>query len=360
MSDVERAIVEADALHTRVRGVVARGFEGDSFDALARDLARFQARFHPGYARLCRARGVDPERDAPERLPAVPTDTFRLARVATFPASMDAVVFRTSGTTLSTRGAHPMRTLATYHDAAVTFAKTALFSPFRAPPRVIAIAPTIDEAPDSSLGRMLDWFVRELGDADSRFVSPTAIDEAASVLRDAARGPSPVLLLATAFAHVHLLDRLGDAVVALPPGSRAMQTGGFKGRSREVPASELRRAIARAYAIASDAVVGEYGMTELTSQLWATPEVGSSAERWIYAAPAWVRVVACDPTTLAPLPPGTRGIARIEDLGNVESAWAIQTADEVVVDERGRVELFGRLAGATPRGCSLAIEELVG
>lgn len=72
-----------------------------------------------------------------------------------------------------------------------------------------------------------------------------------------------------------------------------------------------------------------------------------------------MRVSARDPETLAPLPLGRRGVARLKDLANVESAWAIQTADEIVVHVDGGVELFGRLAGAAPRGCSLAIEELL-
>jgi hypothetical protein len=348
-------IEEADALHARVRSAIAG--EPFAYEELAQAIASFQARHHAGYARLCRARGVDPAKDPPSALPAVPTDAFRVTRVATFPAELETAVFRTSGTTVGTRGAHAMRTLATYHDASIAFARATLFAPYASRPTIVAVAPSLEEAPDSSLGRMLAWFVDELGAPGSRFVSPTAVDEALSLLSSV---KGPVVLLATAFAHVFLLDRLAGRTIPLAPGSRAMQTGGFKGRSREVAADVLRAQIAQAYAIDEGDVVGEYGMTELTSQLWATREVGSTRDRWIYAAPPWVRVRACDPVTLAARPAGERGIARIEDLANVESAWAIQTADEVVVDEAGRVELFGRLAGATPRGCSLAIEELGG
>jgi hypothetical protein len=59
------------------------------------------------------------------------------------------------------------------------------------------------------------------------------------------------------------------------------------------------------------------------------------------------------------LPVGEVGIARVEDLANVESAWAIQTADRVQLLGDGGVRLLGRLPGATPRGCSLAIEEMI-
>lgn len=346
---------EADALHARVRAKITGGDE--PFDALAAALARHQARYAPGYARLCAARGVDPERDPPSALPAVPTDAFRLARVSTFPATLDVAVFRTSGTTVGARGAHAMRTLATYHDAAMVGAASTLFAPFGERARIVAVAPSPTRNPESSLSRMLGWFVEERGDARSVFVRPDDVDEAIDALERAALD-GPLLVLATAFAWVHLIDRLDGRAIPLPHGSRAMQTGGFKGRSRELSADELRAMIARSFELPREEVVGEYGMTELTSQLWATPEVGSTADRWLYRTPPWVRVVACDPATLQPLPTATRGIARIEDLGNVESAWAIQTADDVVVHEGGAVELIGRLPGATPRGCSLAVEEL--
>lgn len=347
---------QADALHARVAAKIAGSDE--PFDDLARDLARHQARHSRGYARLLAARGVDPERDPPRDLPAVPTDTFRVARVATFVEGLEQAVFHTSGTTVGTRGAHPMRVLSTYRAAAMTGAAQTLLRPFGARARIVALAPSAEELPDSSLSRMLAWFLEERGDERSTFVRPDDPDRAIDVIERAALD-GPLLLLATAFAWVHLVDRLGGRALPLPRGSRAMQTGGFKGRSREVSAPELRRMIASTFDLPRAEVVGEYGMTELTSQLWATPEVGSTDEVWRYRAPPWMRVVACDPATLRPLPDGTRGIARIEDLGNVESAWAVQTADEVVVHPDGALEILGRLPGATPRGCSLAIEELV-
>src|SRR5689334_20618356 len=99
--------------------IAGAGVGGDErFETLARDLAVFQSKYVDGYARLCTAHGVDPARDPFERLPAVPTDAFRVARVASFPLELDVAAFKTSGTTvgLAARGVHAMRTLATYHD----------------------------------------------------------------------------------------------------------------------------------------------------------------------------------------------------------------------------------------------------
>src|SRR5262249_26293027 len=150
----------------------------------------------------------------------------------------------------------------------------------------------------------------------------------------------------------------------LPEGSRAMHTGGFKGRSREVAPHELRAAMASTFGIATQCVVGEYGMTELSSQLYegtlrASAGLPTPATRHgVFVPPPWLRVAAVDPETLAPVPAGEVGILRFEDLANVDSALAVQTADRGrLVD--GGVELLGRLPGAPPRGCSLVVAELL-
>ena len=171
-----------------------------------------------------------------------------------------------------------------------------------------------------------------------------------------------LLVLATSFALVGLLDALKGRTLPLPGDAVVMQTGGFKGKTREIAATELRTAIARTFAIHEAQIVSEYGMTELTSQLYEATLPGSALQRdrqgapGVYAEPPWLRVVPVDPSTLEPVPSGEIGIARIVDLGNVDSAVAIQTQDRVRRVEGGIV-LLGRAAGAPPRGCSLAIEE---
>jgi hypothetical protein len=78
----------------------------------------------------------------------------------------------------------------------------------------------------------------------------------------------------------------------------------------------------------------------------------------VYAEPPWARVVPVDPETLAPVPDGAVGIARIEDLANVDSAFAVLTQDRVR-RSRDRFELLGRASGAPPRGCSIALDEML-
>ncbi len=331
----------------------------EAFDALACDLARFQAEHVEGYTRLCRVRGVDPRSlTRAADAPAVPTDAFKLARVAAFPAERTAITFRTSGTTVGDRGRHEMRDVATYDAASLAFGRWALARTL--PPRlpVLVFGPPPDDAPDSSLAHMLGLFARELGDGapDEHvfFLRDTMIDLAAFSERVAQLDAVPALVLGTSFAFVHLLDALDDAAFPLPRGSRLMQTGGYKGRSRDMPAADLRRALARTFEIDDADIVSEYGMTELSSQFYdAQPHAG------VFVEPPWARVVPVDPVTLAPVADGEVGIARIEDLMNVDSAFAVLAADRVRrVD--GGFELLGRAPGAAPRGCSIAIDEMLG
>ena len=178
--------------------------------------------------------------------------------------------------------------------------------------------------------------------------------------RIAAERHEPLLLLATSFALVALLDTLAASRLALPEGSVVMQTGGYKGRTREVPAAELRSALARCFGISEDVIVSEYGMTELSSQLYEGTLPGGAllGKRGIYLEPPWLRVQPVHPVTLEPVAEGETGLARFVDLANVDSAVAVITRD-LVRRRDGGIELLGRAEGAPPRGCSLAVEELL-
>jgi hypothetical protein len=362
---------ESDELHARARAFVAAFEAGapspEPFDRLACDLARFQAGRVEGYARLCRATGVDVRTLARAGdAPAVPTDAFKLARVAAFAPADASIVFRTSGTTIGARGAHEMRDVSTYDAAALAFGRRALAHDLSTPVPVLVLGPSPGDAPDSSLTHMIDLFARSLGvpasPSDTFVMDVEGILDLGTLDRRVARAlveETPVLVLGTSFAYVRLLDALGDDTFRLPPRSRVMQTGGFKGKTREVPAAELLAELARVFHVSERAIVAEYGMTELSSQFYEWTLWDAGARHGVYREPPWARVVPVDPETLAPVPEGEIGVARIEDLMNVDSAFAVLAADRVR-RVAGGFELLGRAPGAPPRGCSIAIEEMIG
>lgn len=363
--DLERS----SALHARARAFVT-AFERrepppESFDALACDLARYQAEHSVGFERLCRARGVDPSalRRADD-VPPVPTDAFKLTRVATFDAERDVVEFKTSGTTIGARGTHAMRDVSTYDAAAVAFGREWLARDLSRA-AVVVLGPSAEEAADSSLAHMCREFVKAFGedapDDATYFVKGDILDVSGldERIAFAIAREVPMLVLATSFALVHLLDCVGENTFELPRGSRVMTTGGFKGKSREVEPKAFRRELSRVFAIDERAIVGEYGMTELSSQFYERTLFDADARHGIYTEPPWARVIPVDPDTLEPLRDGQIGLAKIVDLMNVDSAVAVLTQDQVRRIDGG-FELFGRAKGARPRGCSIAIDELLG
>ncbi len=330
-------------------------------DALLLDLARAQAEVVAPYRRLVASRGVAIE-DARtvDAVPALPTDVFRFARVSRFDESETQRVFRTSGTTHGARGEHHLRDLSLYDRAARAAARRGLFRD-DLERHLIILAPHPSEAPDSSLSYMLGRFESWFGEGRSTWAfHDGALDLPAleAALEGAIAAGQPVALLGTSFAFVHADDALEGRDYALPESSFVMQTGGFKGRSREVAPEAMRNMIAKRYGVAESAVVAEYGMTELSSQMYETTLHRPAETRRLWV-PGWVRATPVDPESLEPVARGEVGILRIDDVANVETVAAIQTADLARRVEDGIV-LIGRAPGTVPRGCSLAMDEALG
>lgn len=372
------------AFFARARADVEQPLDGER-DALLAELAAWQADHVPPFARLCAARGARFDR-GPDGWPALPTDVFRFARVSAFEEGADVAVFRTSGTTSGARGAHPFLDLALYDESSLLFGEAMLFPSTSAPTTTRAGVIPFDlvmlafepaEHPESSLGHMLGRFAawRQRLDAGCRVTwalgdEGIRTDALVAALEAATRDGRPACLSGTSFAFVFAERALGERGFALPTGSRVMLTGGFKGRTEELSAAELRARVGSRYGVPAHAIVSEYGMTELSSQLWgrgirdaARGRKGAPGPE-LLAWPPWVRVTAVDPESLAPLPEGTRGALRIDDLANLDSCVSIQTADlgAIVRDGDGRASLVlaGRDPSAVPRGCSLAVEDALG
>lgn len=316
------------------------------------------------YGRFCQARGRTPGNvDAWEDVPAVPATAFKHLDLASGDGRVEAT-FRTSGTTRGQdgRGRHPVPSLALYRASLLPNLRSAMLPEQEGLP-LVSLIPPPGAVPDSSLSTMIGaaadslcesavWLVDAEGHLDvDRFVRTVA------ELRDRRR---PALVAGTAFAFVHLLDALVARHVTprLPEGTRIMETGGFKGRSRVVERGALYAALEERLGVPEHHVVNEYGMTELLSQLYEPVlREGPGSERR-HVPPPWLRVRALDPTTLRPVPTGEPGLLAFYDLANAGSVCHVLTEDIGTVSEDG-VRLRGRVTGAEPRGCSRAMEELM-
>jgi len=252
---------------------------------------------------------------------------------------------------------------------------------------ILCLLPSPEAAADSSLSFMMGEVVRALGEEGSGFFLGSEGEiRGKSFLRSlqAAEGSgNPVLVAGTAFAFVRWMELAQENGwrACLPEGSRIMETGGYKGRSRELLRADLYGAMEAAFGVSEGRIVNEYGMTELLSQFYepvlAKDQRGKDqrgkdqrandqrmmtsptglAERY-HRAPPWVRTRVLDPMTLKDLPPGEVGVLAHLDLGNLGSVAAVLTED---LGRRlpGGFQLLGRSSGSEPRGCSLAMEDFL-
>ncbi len=244
------------------------------FERLALDVFAFQYEGCLPYRRFCDGRGRSPGRVGRWwEIPAVPTGAFKEVALRCFPKPATVRTFRTSGTSKERRGELHLDSLVLYETSLrAAFVRGVLPDlPSDERVRMRVLAPSAEEAPDSSLSYMFQRMVEERGDERSGFdVGGGRLDAAGLLaeLREAERSGTPLVLCGTAFAFVHLLDALGVRRLALPGGSRVMETGGFKGRSREVTRGELHAALEESLGVPTSRIVNQYGMTELGSQFY--------------------------------------------------------------------------------------------
>jgi hypothetical protein len=357
---VTRSEIEREVLAWIAEGVDAPAQE-ERFDRLALALFRLQHAQGAAYRRLCAAFGCDdPERVKHWReIPAVPTGAFKEARLAIFPASATLRTFRTSGSTTEARGQLELDDTALY-DASLEASFRAFIVPDAARIRFAVLAPSADDAPDSSLSYMFSRAVETMGTPASQFLVAADGWDPDGAITALAGVREPLALCGTSFAFVHLLDRLearGERL-ALPAGTRVMETGGFKGRSRELSRDELHGAIEAQLGVPRARIVNQYGMCELGSQFYE-PSLVLGRATDVKRIPPWVRTSAVDPLTRLDVAPGERGVLVHFDLANVGSVLAVATSDLGELAEGG-FRVFGRLRGAEARGCSLAADALLG
>lgn len=360
----ERYRAEADELDRRILALIANpALGGDAaFDRLALDVFAHQIRYNAPYAAYAETLGYTPERLPAtwREIPAVPTAAFKEATLCTFPAERAALHFVTSGTTQGTGGHHYLETPALY-DASLLAGFDRFMLGDGARLRYLNLVPDPRERATSSLGYMMRSVAMQRGDGrDGWYLhgETLELEGFTSALERACREGVAVCVAGTAFAFVALLDSLAASrrSFSVAPSSRIMETGGFKGRSRFVEREELYGALARRFGLEPNAIVAEYGMTELCGQYYDTLRSRSQTTR-IKASPPWLRPLIVDANGRE-VPRGTVGALRHVDLSNRSSVVAIETEDLAYACDDGFV-LLGRDEAAELRGCSLDAEDLV-
>jgi phenylacetate-coenzyme A ligase PaaK-like adenylate-forming protein len=315
-------------------------FEGKKFEALALEIFRFQARYNPVYARFLSLLSVDVQKvKSNTAIPFLPIQFFKNYAVKTGEWK-EETVFTSSGTTGMATSRHFLRDLNFYKRNALQG-----FSHFYGSPEkycILTLLPSYLEREGSSLIIMTEDFIRRSAHPSSGFFLNNK-EELVKVLKKQVAKREPTLLLGVSFA---LLDLAEQFPLDLG-GVTVMETGGMKGRRREITRAELHGILKNAFQL--EHIHSEYGMTELFSQAYSKSE-------GLFHPSFTMRVLAreiTDPLTM--LPPGKTGVLNVIDLANFDTCSFIATEDLGRVEEDGSFEVLGRLDNSDIRGCNLMV-----
>jgi hypothetical protein len=339
------------------------------FESLALAVFRYQAAHVPFYRAYLASLDIDPRAvHSLEDIPPVSTLAFKYALIENelHPESATSRVFLTSGTTFGQeeRGRHLVPEAEIYRISASRHLRRMMF-PDRARMAMLALHPTADQMPESSLAQMISWCIDEFGDGHTCCAATREsvnVAQATEFMDAGQRLNRPVCILGTTASCAALFAALREngRAIRLPAGSRLMDTGGAKGQFIPLGPAGVAAAAHELLGIEPALVVNEYGMTEMCSQLYDATRFNSESDAppgmRIKLAPPWLRPAALDPITLKPKTDGQPGMLAFLDLTNVGSISALVTEDVGIV-QGDAVMVLGRAAAAEPRGCALAIQQ---
>ena len=150
------------------------------------------------------------------------------------------------------------------------------------------------------------------------------------------------------------MNHLGKTV-SLPEGSRILDTGGFKGQSRELELNEFYDLLEARFGVPRDHCINMYGMTELSTEFY---DWGNATCPSVKSGPHWIRSQIVNPLTGKELPKGDKGILVHCDLAHFNCVSSILTEDAGIELDDGFL-LLGRAKGAEAKGCSMAVDEFL-
>ncbi|MDZ7633699.1 MAG: acyltransferase [Bacteroidales bacterium] len=312
-----------------------------SFERMALKVFRFQAAECREYSEYVRLLGIDPARiENISAIPFMPVSFFRDHIIMTGGGDPEKV-FLSSGTAGMRQSRHALRSLALYDESLERAFRIFYGSPSQY--AIMGLLPSYLEREGSSLIYMVNRLMTLSGNDNGGFF----LDDYAGLLRSIKKSRAAglrVLLIGVTFALLDMAERcpedLSDVII--------METGGMKGRRREMIREELHEVLKSAFGVPS--VHSEYGMTELLSQAY-------SSEDGLFMTPPWMKVLirdSHDPMSHTGEAGAAGGISVI-DLANINSCSFIATADLGRMHRGGRFEVLGRYDNSDVRGCSLLI-----
>ncbi len=312
------------------------------FQEAALEIFHYQTVNNKIYDQFIRSLGVRPEKVFRlDEIPFMPIEFFRYHEVITGEGKAETV-FESTGTTGVKRSRHYITDLALYDRSLLEG-----FRYFYGDPEqyfIVALLPSYIDRPSSSLVYMVRKLIDSGADRRSCFVQEGS-RKLINLIRKVLSEGRKAMLIGVSFA---LLD-FAEKHKANLKGLIVVETGGMKGRRKEITREELHSVLIGRLGI--ETVHSEYGMTELLSQAW-------SQGGGLFSCPPWMQVMVReinDPLAVSSLP-GKSGGINIIDLANINSCSFIATGDLGRLHEGDRFEVLGRFDHSEIRGCNLMAE----
>jgi phenylacetate-coenzyme A ligase PaaK-like adenylate-forming protein len=313
----------------------------DQFNELAIEIFRYQLKTNAVYHKYFSHLGLGLETiNNVDQIPFLPIEMFREHMVITGNMT-PSVIFESSGTTGQKSSKHYVVSEDIYRSS---FLRSFTYHYGKSEDLcILALLPSYLERSNSSLVYMMNHLIERSKHPDSGFYL-NELDQLSEILHKRMADGAPTLLIGVSFA---LLDLAEQFPTALTDNITIMETGGMKGKRKEMIRDELHEVLKKAFGL--DQIHSEYGMTELLSQAYA---LGDNR----FYPPQWMKVVARDMyDPFALLPDGKSGGINIIDLANIYSCSFIATSDLGKVYKDGSFEVNGRFDQADVRGCNLMV-----
>ncbi len=307
------------------------------FEREALRLFRYQAEHCAPYAEYLRLIGVEPSSvHSVEAIPMLPIELFKTHKIYCG-EDEPQMIFTSSATTGMTQSRHYVEDLALYERAF-----TEGFNHFYGSPKecsIYALLPSYLEREGSSLVYMAEKLIAQSG------CGGFYLNDYEKLLNDMSHDYNPKILLGVTYALLDLAENYAPHL----EHTVVMETGGMKGRRKELPKSELHKILCSAFGV--ERIHSEYGMAELMSQAYSFGD-------GVFRTPRWMRVLVRDVNNpFARLADGRRGGLDIIDLANRSSCAFIATQDMGIRYADGSFRIEGRISQSDIRGCNLLVQE---
>jgi hypothetical protein len=314
--------------------------EGD-FNATALDIFHFQYDRNEIYRRYADAIGVAPEKVTHfSQIPFLPVSFFKTHPVVSG-ISLPEKIFLSSGTTGIERSHHRILDLSVYDESLVKgfewfYGRLEAYD-------IFALTPDSQQNPDSSLIYMISrWILKSRSEVSGFYLDRPEL--LAKLLEERKSPGKRLLLIGLSYALIDFAEKFPLAL----PGAVIMETGGMKGRRKEMIREELHVFLLERFRCKN--IHSEYGMTELLSQAYAK-------ENGRFKTPPWMKVLVRDTNDpLCLLPEGKTGGINIIDLANFNSCSFLALQDLGKINDDGFFEVLGRFDFSDLRGCNLMVD----